>query len=360
MMHITDAVERFRYGSVVMLQRTVVSLLVFLALLSARDLAAQTSASAQAYFQKIGLTANEIDSVKNGQAVAKSLKTRNANEMFIFGAVFVNAAPEAYLKFVDDYARLRKLEEYIAIQKFSMPPAVADLKGFEFNAEDLKALKDCKPGDCDIQMPGSAIGQVKARTNWSDPNAATKVNQFLQQRTLQRLTAYQKQGTLEGLVYNDKKQPTDSVERFKYLLTFGQMPSGLNPFFQYLIAYPKGRPDGTKTWFYWANVKFGLKPTLRLLQVAQMSKKAPAEPAYAIAEKQLYASHYFATALDLTLLYRSQDPKKPGFFLVKLLGSEQDGLSGFKGSIVRKVAVDKSVSGLQKTLMSIKAELERR
>ncbi len=341
-----------------MLRRTIVVLFVVAVLASARDSGAQTSASAQTYFQKVGLSTGQINSVKSGQPVAISLNTRNGNEMFIFGAVFVNAAPEEYLKLADDYARLRKLDEYVSIEKFSTPPTPANLKGFEFDAEDMKALKDCKPGDCDIQMPGMTMGQLRATINWNAPDAAAKVNRFLQERALQRVVQYQKQGTISGLVYNDKKQPTDSIQEFKYLLSFPQMPSGLPSFFNYLVSYPKGAPPRTKTWFYWANVKFGLKPTLRVLQVVQMAKKAPAEPAYAIAEKQLYASHYFATALDLTLLYQSDDPKKPGFFLVKLLGSEQDGLTGFKGSIVRKVAVDKSVSGLQKTLASIKAELE--
>ena len=357
-MHVTDATHPIRYRSIAMLRRTMVLLLVLVALLSALDVAAQTSASAQTYFQKVGLTSEQVNAVKSGQPVALSLNTRNGNEMFIFGAVFVNATPESYLKFVDDYARLRKLDEYLAIERFSAPPTMGNLKGFGFDAEDLKALKDCKPGDCDIQMPGSTIGQIRATINWNDPNAANKVNQFLQQRVLQRLTQYQKQGTISGLVYNDKKEPTDSVKEFQYLLSYSKMPDGLQGFYNYLVSYPKGAPTGTKTWFYWANVKFGLKPTLRVLQVVQVSQQKA--PAIVIAEKQLYASHYFSTALDLTLLYRSEDPKKPGFFLVKLLGSEQDGLTGFKGSIVRKVAVDKSVSGLQKTLVSIKGEVERK
>ncbi len=335
-----------------------VVLQIVVALFSTREVAAQTSAAAQVYFQKVGLSAAQVNSIKSGQPVALSLNTRNGNEMFIFGAIFVSAAPESYLKFAEDYARLRKLDEYLAIERFSTPPTMANLKGFEFDAEDLKALKECKPGDCDIQIPGMTMGQLRATINWNDPNAANKVNQFLQQRALQRLVQYQKQGTIAGLVYDDKKHPTDSVKEFRYLLSFNQMPGGLQSFFNYLVSYPKGAPAGTKTWFYWANVKFGLKPTLRVLQVVEMSQQKA--PAHVLAEKQLYASHYFSTALDLTLLYRSEDPKKPGFFLVKLLGSEQDGLTGFKGSIVRKVAVDKSVSGLQKSLTAIKAELERK
>jgi hypothetical protein len=43
---------------------------------------------------------------------------------------------------------------------------------------------------------------------------------------------------------------------------------------------------------------------------------------------------------------------------VKVMGSEQAGLTGFKGSMVREVAVGRSVDSLQKSLASIKDALE--
>jgi len=47
-------------------------------------------------------------------------------------------------------------------------------------------------------------------------------------------------------------------------------------------------------------VKFGLKPTLRVVHLLTMNGK-PGDPiAFAIAEKQLYSSHYFETALDFS------------------------------------------------------------
>jgi len=86
---------------------------------------------------------------------------------------------------------------------------------------------------------------------------------------------------------------------------------------------------------------------------------APNEPAYAVAEKQLYASHYFQTALDLSVCARDTErPNQPGFFLITLKGSQQAGLTGLKGSIVRKVAVDKTRSSLERALASIKQKLE--
>jgi hypothetical protein len=47
-----------------------------------------------------------------------------------------------------------------------------------------------------------------------------------------------------------------------------------------------------------------------------------------------------------------------GFYLITLKGSQQAGLTGLKGSIVRKVAVDKTRSSLERALATIKQNLE--
>jgi hypothetical protein len=95
------------------------------------------------------------------------------------------------------------------------------------------------------------------------------------------------------------------------------------------------------------------------VQVVTMRGNPADQLAYAIAEKQLYSSHYFETALDLSFCVRGgNDPTKPGFYLIMAMGSEQAGLTGPKGSIVRRVAVGRSVSNLQDALTTIKNTLE--
>jgi hypothetical protein len=137
------------------------------------------------------------------------------------------------------------------------------------------------------------------------------------------------------------------------------LPSYLPDFYHYLLSYPQGRPANVENTFYWARVKFGLKPTLRVVHVLTM-RGSPSDPiAYAIAEKQLYSDHYFETALDLAFCVRdTAEPKQPGFYLIMVMGSEQSGLTGPKGAIVRKAAVGRSVSNLQNGLTTIKSTLE--
>jgi hypothetical protein len=323
---------------------------------------AQTSAELQNYFKEVGgLSQDQITAIKSGQPVAKTLTSRTPAEIFVLGAVFVNAPPESYVKFANDFDRLRKIPEYVAVEPFSTPPQLSDLKGFTLDSDDVKALKKCKSGDCQIQLPASTMEQLQTSVNWSAPDADDQVDQFIQKLALQRVVAYEKDGDLIlGAVYNDKHEPTKVADQFKYMLSHSSaLAKGLPDFYNYLLTYPNGKPSNVENAFYWDNVKFGLKPTLRIVHVVTLHGNTPEEPAYVIAEKQLYSSHYFETALDLTFCIRGgDDPKQSGFYLIKVEASEQAGLTGMKGSIVRKVAVGKSVSSLQSSLTAIKSALE--
>jgi hypothetical protein len=52
------------------------------------------------------------------------------------------------------------------------------------------------------------------------------------------------------------------------------------------------------------------------------------------------------------------DANNNGFYLITIKGSQQAGLTGLKGSILRKVAVDKTRSSLQRALAAYKQQLE--
>jgi hypothetical protein len=313
------------------------------------------------FTQNIGLKKEQVTDIRNGKPIALNLKSRIPDEIFVFGAVYIKAEPEKYVRFITDTERLSKLPEYPAIGKFSNPPQAADMRNFELDSDDINALKKCKPGDCMIQLPSRGIELFQKSINWSAPDAARQVNDLLRKTAAQRLVDYQKGGNQILGEYNDKENPRKVAEQFKYMISYSKaLPSYLPGFYNYLLDYPAGKPANVEDSFQWAKVKFGLKPTLRILHIVTLRGSGPNEPAYAIAEKQLYSSHYFATALDLTFCIRdSQDPKKPGFYLLRAMGSEQAGLTGFKGSIVRKAAVGRSVDALEKSLATIKATLEK-
>jgi hypothetical protein len=332
----------------------IIALIMLLALIAGFSIPclSQVSPDLHTYFKNyIGLSEKQIKAIRSGEGIAKTLPSRTPDEIFVFGAVHVHAGPEAYVRFSRDFDRLRKVPAYLAIDEFSSPPEISNMKGFALDSEEIKSLKTCKPGECPFQMPAASIEELQQSTDWSAPDVVEHVNQMLQETALGRLSTYQGEGNRTLGVYNDKQHPVDVAAQFEYMLSYSRaLPEHLPDFYNYLLSYPRGRPANVEDMFYWTKVKFGLKPTLRIVHVVTMRGNAGGDPAYVIAEKQLYASHYFRTALDLTFcISDTSDPNRPGFYLIKTMGSEQAGLTGFKGSIVRKVALETDQLRLCKT-----------
>jgi hypothetical protein len=307
-----------------------------------------------------GLTDDQIASIHHGKALAKIIESPTPDEVFVFGSVYINSTPENYLKFAADIDQLRKLPGYLEIRKFSDPPQLSDLEGFTLDDDDVKELKNCKPDDCKVQLPAESMEEFRQKVNWSAPDARDQVNRLGQQMALEALREYIQGGNQALGTYRDKKHPTAVAETFASLLSRSKaLPIYLPELHRYLLEYPTAPADQIQSQFYWENVNFGLKPTLRMVQAVVFRGTSPSEPAYAVAVKQLYASHYFETALDLTVCVRDTSSAAPqGFYLLTMKGSQQAGLTGFKGGIVRKVAVDKTRSSLEKALASMKQKLE--
>jgi len=311
------------------------------------------------YREFVRLTDDQIREIRKGKAVAKILDSPTADQVFVFGSVYIHSTPERYLKFASDLDELRKLPSYLAIQQFSSPPQLTDLEGFTVDSEDFKELKDCKPGHCKFQLPAERMDEFQRSIDWSAPDAADQVNRLAQKMALQALLDYQGGGNAALGAYRDKSHPAAVAETFASLAdrTKG-LPVYLPELREYLLKYPKADSGDIESQFYWEKVNFGLKPTFRMVQSVTHGKSST-EPVYAVALKQIYASHYFETALDVTVCVEdAQTPDRPGFYLITMKGSQQAGLTGLKGSIVRKVAIDKTRSSLERALASIKQKLE--
>jgi len=309
----------------------------------------------------VGLKEDQIAAIRNGKAVAKVVESRTPDEVFVFGSVYVQSTPEKYLKLASDIDALRKLPSYLAIRKFSDPPQLSDLDGFTLEADDIKQLKNCEPGKCDVQLPAEAMDAFKQSVNWSAPDAANQVNQLAQKMALEAIQRYAQGGNAALGTYMDKHHPAVVGDTFASLLSRSKaLPVYLPEMEHFLLEYPQAQSENIQSEFYWEKVQFGLKPTLRIVQAIVYRDSHSADPVYAVAVKQLYASHYFETALDLTVCVPDQENPDRGFYLITLKGSKQAGLTGLKGGIVRKVAVDKTRASLERALGAIKQKLESR
>src|SRR5512136_713494 len=188
--------------------------------LSAVTMSGQMEKGLHDYFQKyVGLSDAQISDVSQGKVFVKELQTPNPAEVIFFGTVMVNSSPEDYLKLVRNVDNLRKLPNYLAIQQFSTPPQLSDLRGFTFDAEDIEDLRVCVPGNCKVQLPAEKIEELKKIIDWSAKDVAEQVNNLAQKLALEALIAYQEGGNSALGAYRDKKNPILISEQFQELVS---------------------------------------------------------------------------------------------------------------------------------------------
>jgi hypothetical protein len=314
-----------------------------------------------ALFTQFGLTPPQIAAIDQGRPVAKVLPWGGPSEVFVFGAVRVNGAPEAYLKAARDVRRLAGTPGYLGVGELSATATVADLSGLTLDADDVKALKSCREADCEFQLPTATIRELQTTVDWSRPDAAVQVNALARERVLGLIREYQRGGNSALGIYRDKEHPARVAEQFETMVGRATtVPDVLPELRRYLLQYPSADLPGADHFFYWEKVAFGMKPTIRVNHGIVFHTRADNRNVSVVAIKQLYASHYFHTALDVSACVDdSAASRTSSFYLVTLKSSEQDGLTGFKGTVLRKIVIDKTRSSLETALASVKRTVEQ-
>jgi hypothetical protein len=307
----------------------------------------------------LALAPEEIVAIDAGRPVAKVLSWGTPSEVYVFGAVHVDAPLDVYIKNVRDVARLSAAPGYLGAGEFHDEPVAADLTAVVLDADDVNALKDCKDGSCDVQLPVAAIEAFRDRIDWSRSDVDAQVNRLARPMLLRLLEAYRRGGNRALGEYRDKKNPARIADQFETMLQRATvLPDVLPELRQYLVDYPSAALPGADSYFYWEKVDFGLKPTIRLNHAVIYRGRAQGRDFATVAIKQLYATHYFHTALDVSACVTDGTAGRPGFYLLTVKGSHQEGLTGVRGSLLRKVVVGKTRDSLERALAAIKRTVE--
>lgn len=310
-----------------------------------------------AYFTKVlKLTAAERKLLLDGAPLAKNLEADPAKEVALFGAIWINAPIAKYVAALQDIENFEKGAGFRATKKVSDPARIEDFAALALPDDDVKDLRVCKVGNCELKLSAEGLARVKKEVDWTKPDAKAQLERVVRAMAVDYVTAYRAGGNSRLAVYRDRANPTFVANEFRELVTgMPELGEYLPAMRQYLLDYPKPAARPTSSFIYWQEAQFGLKPTIRISHVAIQEDK----DATIVASKQLYSSHYFWTALELRALV--PDPSRgPGFWFVNVSRSRSDGLSGFVGRIIRGKVRESARKGMQSALTGAKKTLEAR
>ncbi|MGV3518457.1 hypothetical protein [Luteitalea sp.] len=303
---------------------------------------------------QLRLSAEQIATVRSGVPVAVVLPSGLDREVAVGAAVRVNTPASRMVDVIRDIERLERGRGFLATHKFSTPPTLEDMAALRLPAEDVRAIRSCRPGDCDVKL-GRAAFDALSMIDWKAPDVSGQVHQLARGMVLEYLGRYRANGNDALPIYLDSERPLHVAKEFEDLArkTAG-LTAELPEVSRYLLEYPKGRPSDVEDYFYWSLGEFGLKPVLRLNHAVIHPTGRSAGLQYVITTKQLYASHYFHTAIEVRVLYDDRERPGQGHYLVVVNRARLDGLTGLFGPIVRSKARNGARNGLQAVLGGMK------
>lgn len=309
-----------------------------------------------AYFtQVLRLSAGERKVLLGGGPLTKNLDTDPNKEVGVFGAVWIAAPKAGYVAAVQDIENFERGAGFRATKRVSEPARIEDFAELVLPDDDVKDLRVCKVGDCEIKVSAEMLARLRKEVDFSKPDAKAQLERFVRRLAVEFVNAYRAGGNRELAVYRDRTNPTFVANEFRELVAgMPELTEYLPDMRTYLLEYPKPTARASASFIYWQEAQFGLKPTIRISHVAIQEDK----DATIVASKQLYSSHYFWTALELRALV--PDPSRgQGFWFVTVGRSRSDGLSGFLGRVIRGKVREGARQGIETALIATKRRLER-
>ena len=262
--------------------------------------------------QTVRLSENEVQALKAGEAVTMEFPSSPQNELFLFGAVRVDAPVHFYL--ASDRNQLFFDTDMVqAWGEFQASPREEDIKDLTWPAEDLEDLPQCQPGRCKVKLPAGYMEQLGPFSG-NGSAFADRANSALRRTLIDYLNSYRRHGNAALMEYTDKRQVVSLADEFDGILkNFSPFNRYTPALHSYLKNFPHNRPSNTKDRFMWAKVLLGGKAKRPIIFLYHLvTYQLPGGNGTAIAVKQLYASHYYDAALGLTLILT--DPENASRF----------------------------------------------
>jgi hypothetical protein len=302
----------------------------------------------------IGFTADDFQALDRGEVVTRLLDTSERGEIAAFGATAVHADPATFYERMRDIPNFRHVPGVLELGTFRDPPTVADLAPLAFPEEDVEALRECRPGKCDVKLGPAFIERLRREVDWSRPGARDEAIAIAKQAMVAALEAYQARGTAGLGLMVDKKEEKSRAEEFRTLLADSPYFLEYVPeFFAHLRDYPKPDRSGCRDAFYWTKDHFGPKQVVSMYHVAVYWDGNR----LMWAQKTLYASHYFNAGLEVWSVAPS--PSGRGFDLLMLYRTRLDPPTGMLAGILMGKVRQGIRTAVERNLESAKAKAER-
>lgn len=306
-----------------------------------------------------GVGAGDMARIAGGRVYSRTLPVKHDREVATLGIVRIATAPRRYVDLLTDIAEFKRDDKILQIGTFGTPPSPGDLAGLTLDQDDLGSLRDCRVGQCGVQLSASAIDRFRTEVDWKAKDASHQATALLRRVLADYVTDYLASGSSAAMEYADASARLSLADEFASLVaadtsTWPRVP-GLR---RHLLRFPSAKAEGAKDLVYWSKERVHRRPVVSVTHLAIVPGEWDSPVQYSVASRQIYAMHYFDVSLGITLLIPDTAASSPATYVVYLNRSRIDLFDGLWGGIARSVVKGRARSLVAEQLERLRKTLE--
>ena len=338
--------------------RTVVCTLAWLALITASAATEPADRARDFLVTTFHLTKDDLGRIAAGRVHSRTLPVRHSREVATLGIVRIETTPQRYVDALGDIAAFKRDDKILQIGTFSTPPQSGDVADLTLDEADIRAVRECRVAKCTVQLSAEGIERFRAGVNWRAPDASRQATDLMRRILIEYVTQYLKIGPAAVMEYADSDSRLSLSDEFMALIAADDVTWPRVPELRrHLLEFPATRA-GSRDLVYWSKERVHRRPVISVTHLAIVPGERESPVKYAVASRQIYATHYFDASLGLTLLVPDTTASRPATYVVYLNRTRIDLFDGMLGGITRQVVKGKARSLVAEQLERVRRTLE--
>jgi hypothetical protein len=305
------------------------------------------------------LTSSEFDRIDAGQVVSRTLTSGDPREVATLGAVRIRVTPEFYVERLTNIVAFKRSDAVLQIGTFGNPPGVDDLADLKLDEWDVRKLRECRVGDCGVQLSAEGIERFQKEVDWQRADAQPQASRLMRQILSEYVKNYRNVGVAGAMKYADQVKPLASGPEFASLIDDDvDIWKHFTQLRQHILQYPNLPAPETIDILYWSKERASRRTVVTVTHLA-ISRPAGGPSDYAIASKQIYGTHYFDASLGLTVLLRDRSTSPTTTYVLYLNRSRVDVFNGMFAGVARRIVSARTRSLVAEELGRVQRSMEQ-
>lgn len=201
----------------------------------------------------VSLNEDEQQRLDAGRTVVTVLDATERSHLVVFAASRIKVTPQRFTERIRNTPRLWRGPKVPQTGKFSISLRAEDVAAMTLPAEDVHALRRCRPGDCAVKLSAAKMARIHEAIRGEPPNWEARVQHEFRQIMLDRIAVYRRSGLSALDSFHDHDRSVDPRAAFSRLITHAHGMDRLAPdLTQYLEQYPRlPLPADSEEFLYW-------------------------------------------------------------------------------------------------------------